>query len=97
MPPLPVELAHVLNWYYELSSRRLVTSAGAQAIQYQEMLAWMTCTGITLDPMEVELICQLDNVYRSETAEKSKEEAVKRESAQRNASAKSQSKGIGGR
>ena len=98
MPPLPTELVHVLNWYFELSSRRAVTSAGVQAIQYSEILAWMTCTQTFLEPIEIDLICQLDNVYRTEQSEKSKAEATKRENAQRNASAKAANKGaIGGR
>jgi hypothetical protein len=98
MPPLPVELTHVLNWYYELASRRAVTSAGAQAISYQEILAWMACTRLTLDPLEIDMICRLDDVYRSEVAERSRAESTKRENAQRNASAKAASSGgMGGR
>lgn len=83
---MPFELQHLLEWYYELSSRRQVTMAGVQAISYQEIHAWMICTERRLSKFDVGVITHLDDIYRSEAAERSREDSRRRDQKSKSSS-----------
>jgi len=57
---IPQEVQYVWNWFKELHNTRSSNGFSANALTYQEILAWATLTGRNPDAWEVQLIKYLD-------------------------------------
>jgi len=80
VPEIPEGLEYLLQWYYELAARRAITMAGVQAITYAEILAWARLTYTDPQPLEVDILCRLDDIYRGVSAERVRDETKRRSS-----------------
>lgn len=67
----PEDLAHVWEWFLELSNRRAFLPGGFPGrLQHTEILAWMVLTGTWPSRREALLILTLDDVFIEVAAEK---------------------------
>jgi len=67
-PPLPYDIAHVWLWFNDLSAARGNNGWGPNALNYQDMAAWMMLTGTIVRPQEISAILMLDRLWMSEQA-----------------------------
>jgi hypothetical protein len=63
---LPPEIAHVWNWFRELSAARGEGFSGPGNIGYRDISAWSQLTGSFPSPAEVRLLISMDNAWRAE-------------------------------
>ena len=63
-PPIPLELAYLLEWFTDLERMRNVSETGLMAIGWQEVEAWAHLTDRRLLPYEVEALAMLDYATR---------------------------------
>lgn len=68
-PPCPPALAHVWNAFARLSARR-ATGYGISPISFLDIEAFQRLSGLRLMPLEVRMIEELDDLYRSVMSEK---------------------------
>lgn len=59
-PPIPAALAHVWDWFGELSAARTGNGAGPNPIPYSEIEAWARLTGRVLAVRDVRALAALD-------------------------------------
>lgn len=69
---LPEALAHVWEWFCELSNARAPGAFSLAPISYQDMEAWARLTGAQPTSAEVGLLRQLDDAFRVEMTPKPK-------------------------
>lgn len=62
-PPVPFQLAHLLEWFGELNAGRTDIRVGANPLTWEGMDAWARLTGRDLRPWEVGLLRALDRTY----------------------------------
>lgn len=63
-PPIPWELAYLLEWFGDLERMRNVSEAGLMAIGWREIEAWARLTDRKLLPYEVDALAMLDYAAR---------------------------------
>ncbi|WP_247460252.1 hypothetical protein [Bradyrhizobium sp. 153] len=63
-PPCPPALAHIWNAFARLGARR-ASGFGTAPISFLEIEAFQRLSGIRLMPLEVRLIEELDDLYRT--------------------------------
>lgn len=63
-PEAPSCAAHVLQWFFELSSRRQPSMGGVSPLTFSDIAAWRDILGIEVLPEEVQMILALDVAYR---------------------------------
>lgn len=69
LPEIPAALAHLWEWFIELSAVRSGNGAGPNPIAFSEVEAWARLTGRLLTPRDVRAIAMLDQAYFTELAE----------------------------
>lgn len=62
IPPIPVELEYVWEWWLKLHSTRSVGMEECH-ITYTEIMNWSSLLKINIDPFEVRCIMALDSAY----------------------------------
>lgn len=62
-PPLPIQYAHVVDWFEDLDGVRQYSMAGPQAIAYSEIAAWSTLKEVEPNPDEIQLLRMMDIVH----------------------------------
>lgn len=68
-PKLPDELAYVWKWFSDVSAARVFSAnAVPQPISWAEYQAWIALSGIRLSPWEIQLLRDLDFVWRTPPA-----------------------------
>ncbi len=72
MPPFPRVLAYLWRVFIRLHSRRGSNGFGANPITFADIEAFIRLSGTRLVPWEVEVIEELDNLYRMALAQASK-------------------------
>lgn len=65
---MPAELAYLWRTFLRLSARRGSNGFGANAIGWTDIDAFCRLSGFRLAPWEVEVIEDLDDLWRSEQA-----------------------------
>jgi hypothetical protein len=68
IPPLPRQLAHVWDWWGEISAGRRVGMDGAEWLAWSDIDAWSRLTGERPRPDEARLIFALDREWRAARA-----------------------------
>lgn len=68
--PLPEALAHVMDWFQELSSARGSTGFGMAPLSYQEIEAWARLRDVRPTPFEVQALKDVDMIYLASIVEK---------------------------
>lgn len=63
-PEVPDCGAHVLQWFFELSSRRQPSMGGVSPLTFSDIAAWQNMLGIEVLVEEVRMILALDVAYR---------------------------------
>lgn len=63
-PEVPDCAAHVLGWFYELSSRRAPSMGGVSPLQFGDIAAWQALLGVQVLPEEVRMILAMDVAFR---------------------------------
>ena len=64
MPPLPVELEHVWEWFLLLDRRRQIGMVPC-AISEMQIEAFARLRGISISPLEFDLLCRVDDAVIS--------------------------------
>lgn len=59
---LPMAIAHVWDWFVELTRTRRYGMSAPEPISYQEMAAWAELTGREPTPFEVGCLTAVDDV-----------------------------------
>lgn len=67
---LPGSLAHVWEWFTELSNARGAGAFSLNPISFQDIESWARLTGNQLTSFEVQLLRRLDEVFLVETSKK---------------------------
>lgn len=62
-PKEPEVFAYLWEYYLKLSKRRENNGFGVSSISPQTITAWMDLLKIKLEPWEIELICELDDIF----------------------------------
>jgi hypothetical protein len=62
-PEVPLQTAHVLGWFYEISQGRTGTGFGPNPLTWAGIEAWMRLTGTVVHPWEIRLLKGLDRLY----------------------------------
>lgn len=68
-PPVPAALAYLWQAFTELSARRQVGFA-MSPIMWSEIRAFNELSGLKLNPWEVSIILQLDDLFMTERSKK---------------------------
>ncbi len=63
MPKWEEEIGYLLKIFSELSSSRTMGYASVNPISYAEMAAWQAVSGITLNPVERQIIKAIDAAF----------------------------------
>lgn len=84
LPDIPAALAHLWEWFCELSGARSGNGGGPNPISYSEVMAWALLTGRAPAPQDVRAIMALDAVFFAELGEQDR----RRDAAQRRARSK---------
>jgi len=84
VPEIPAALAHIWDWFCELSFSRTGHGAGPNPIAYSEIEAWAVLTGRQPAPRDVRAIGMLDRAFFTELAEQERRrDAARRAQAAR--------------
>jgi hypothetical protein len=84
LPDIPAAVAHLWDWFCELSGARTGSSGGPNPIQFSEIEAWARLTGRALAPRDVQAIALLDQAFFAELAEQDRRrDAARRQQAAR--------------
>ena len=75
----PAYLSDVWRYFLQLHSKRTSNGFGINAISYSEVLAFCKLKGVYLQPYEVDLIMQLDNVCLDFYAKEQEQDRQKQE------------------
>ncbi|MEY9466286.1 hypothetical protein ABH973_006699 [Bradyrhizobium ottawaense] len=70
VPPFPLPLLYLWNSFQRLSGRRTGSGFGINPIAYADIEAFARLNGKCFAPFEIELIEDLDNLFRIEFAKK---------------------------
>jgi hypothetical protein len=62
LPPIPPGCQSLWAAFLELNSARSSGGMSASGISFQDIAAWQSITGVTLNPWELDVICALDRV-----------------------------------
>lgn len=85
LPPIPAALAHIWDWFCELSASRTGNGGGANPIAFTEIEAWARLTGRLLTPRDVRAIGLLDGeLFRIWSEQDRRREAARRAQSDRN-------------
>lgn len=79
VPEIPAALAHLWDWFCELSAARSGNASGPNPIAYAEIAAWAGLTGRLVAPRDVRAIALLDQALFDVIAEQDR----RREAARR--------------
>lgn len=71
-PDLPLEAAHIWDWWREVSLTRSSNGFAPNMITFAEIAHWSRLTGTQIRPPEVRLVMILDQVWMEAWAESSK-------------------------
>jgi hypothetical protein len=66
MPPFPKVLAYLWRTFNRLHQRRGSSGFGANPISWPDIDAFLRLSGVRLMPWEIEIIEEIDNVFRVE-------------------------------
>ena len=58
----PLLLSNVFDWFYDLRTSRKHNGYSLMAIEYSEMLAYFSMTGINIEKWQLEVIRMLDSL-----------------------------------
>ncbi|TIM07717.1 MAG: hypothetical protein E5Y62_18805 [Mesorhizobium sp.] len=67
VPPFPVPLAYLWRAFWRLRRRKGAGISGREPIEWSDLTAFLALTKSTLTPWEVEVIEDLDDLYRAAT------------------------------
>lgn len=62
-PETPDCIAHVLEWFFELSERRQPAFSGVSPITFNDIMAWNTLTEAQATPEEIKMLLAIDRAY----------------------------------
>ncbi len=68
----PDELFNYWNDFLEISKRRQTTESGPNPISFEEIHSWQCLYNETVTPLQIDVICWLDNVWLTVWMEKNK-------------------------
>lgn len=69
-PHVPECVEHVVQWFFELSARRIPAAAGIAPLLFETVEAWIRLTGTIVTSDEVGMLMAMDTAYRSAANEK---------------------------
>ena len=69
---IPFYIAHVWEWFWQISRGRSSGMSGANALTRQDIKAWKDLLEIQIRPVEVEILYEIDAVYLKHIADKQK-------------------------
>lgn len=78
-PDYPAVVSHVMQWFWELSSRRQYGASGPCPLTFTEIKAWLELTGTLIDPREVKMLLELDSAWLQVVAEESRQDKLRHE------------------
>ncbi|NGO50424.1 hypothetical protein G6N73_04385 [Mesorhizobium camelthorni] len=67
VPPFPVPLAYLWRAFWRLRRRKGAGMSGREPIEWADLVAYLALTKTTLTPWEIEVIEDLDDLYRAAT------------------------------
>ncbi len=70
VPPLPVELAYLYNYFLSMNAKRTCGASSANPLSDLEILAWQQRRRIELSPFELDCIDALDIAFLTAKAAK---------------------------
>ena len=62
---LPQGTEYLLHWFLEIGSARSFTDNGPCPITYSDIINWKTLMEADINPLEVSILKQIDNIYIS--------------------------------
>lgn len=69
VPPFPKEMSYLWQLYWRLRRRVPSGMSGREPVTHEAIVAFLAITKKTLTPWEVEVIEELDDLYRSAKAD----------------------------
>lgn len=62
-PPVPPQVTHILEWFFELSSARTGNGFGPNPLTWTDFDAWARLMNRVVRPWEIEMLRALDRCY----------------------------------
>lgn len=69
---IPFYIAHIWEWFWQINKGRTYHMSGPNPITWQDIEAWSNLLSTQIQPIEVEILKEIDSVYLEYMAEKQK-------------------------
>ena len=71
-PEIPFYLTHVWDWFWQIHKGRTYGMSGPNPLTWTDIESWRNILDIQINPLEVELIKEIDSAYLEYLAKKHK-------------------------